>query len=109
MAAQAQASNSQASLTHCMAGSNTCVGHKRGQSSGGDKQKQTADSNFIAINSSLVCFGVVQSTARRIDCPQVCSHVGFYAPSGIGKIQKYSMCTMHKKGDFSSGTCMYAG
>ena len=36
-------------------------------------------------------------------------HVGFYAPSGIGKIQKYSMCTMHKKGDFSSGTCMYAG
>jgi hypothetical protein len=72
MAAQAQAPNSQVSLTHCMTGSNTCVGHKRGQSSGGDKQKQTADSNFIAINSSLVCFGVVQSTARRIDCPQVC-------------------------------------
>jgi hypothetical protein len=46
MAAQAQASNSQASLTHCMAGSNTCVGHKRGQSSGGDKQKQTADSGL---------------------------------------------------------------
>ncbi len=76
MAAQAQASNSQVSLTHCMAGSNTCVGHKRGQSSGSDKQKQTADSrgdsNFIAINSSLVCFGAVQSTARRIDCPQGC-------------------------------------
>jgi hypothetical protein len=72
-------------------------------------RQQTADSNFIAVNFSLVCFGVVQSTARRIDCPQVCLHVGFYAPSGIGKIQKYSICTMHKKGDFSSGTCMYAG
>jgi hypothetical protein len=68
MAAQAQASNSQVLLTHCMVGSNTYVRHKQGQSSGSDKQKQTAeetaDSNLVAINSSLVCFGVVQNTAR---------------------------------------------
>jgi hypothetical protein len=114
MAAQAQASNSQVSLTHCMAGSNTCVGHKRGQSRGGNKQKQTADirqQTPSLLQSILLWCVLVWCKAQQgeLIALKFVSHVGFYAPSGIGKIQKYSTCTMHKKGDFSSGTCMYAG
>jgi hypothetical protein len=113
MAAQAQASNSQVLLTHCMAGSNTCVGHKRGQSSGGNKQKQTAgtaDSNLIAINSSLVCFVWFKTQqGGELIALKFVLHIGVCAPLGIGKIQNYFMCTLHKKGDFPSGTCMYAG
>jgi hypothetical protein len=100
------------------------------------KQKETADSNLLVdCNQFLVCFATPQSTPR-IDCHQVpLSHVGFYVPSSIGKILKYSMCTpcnevasshvgfyvyssigkipkyssctMPPKGDFSSGTCIY--
>jgi hypothetical protein len=89
-----------------MAGSNTCVGHKRGQSSGSNKQKQTAgtaDSNLIAINSSLVCFGVLQTQLGELIALEFVLHVGLYASSGIGKIQNYSVCTMHKKEIFQVG------
>ena len=107
MAAQAQASNSQVSLTHCMTGSNTCVGHKLGQSSGGNKQKQTAgtaDSKLIAINSSLVCFGVVRSTARTIDCAQVCFARRFIHTFWFWKDTELLHMYYAQKGDFPSGT-----
>ena len=106
MAAQA------VSLTHCMAGSNTCVRHKQGQSSGGKKQKQTVgtvDSTLFAINSSLVCFGVVQNTARRINCPQVCFACRFIRTFWYWKDTELLHVYYAQKGDFPSHTCMYTG
>jgi hypothetical protein len=100
-------------LSHCTEGvgktiqCRPCTNVWQRSQAQGNKQKQkaaTADSNLIAINFSLVHYGVVQNTARRIDCPQT-----FIRTFGYWKDTELLHVYYAQKGYLPSGACMYAG